>query len=47
MTDKAKQARAKRIIRLQKKYGDSLKHVSENCRQQAIAWNKEKVPRAV
>lgn len=47
MSDKAQQARLKRIARLQRKYGDTLKHVSENCRQQAIRWNKEKLPRAI
>lgn len=45
MNDKAKRAREKRIIRLRKKYGDTLKHVSENCRQQAIYWNEENFPK--
>lgn len=47
MTDKAQKARKLRIKRLKAKYGDTLKQVSENCRQQAIKWNKQKPPRVI
>lgn len=47
MKSKGQQARELRIARYKKKYGDTLKNVSENCRQQAIKWNNTPVTKAV
>lgn len=46
MTEKSQKAREIRIKRLRAKYGDTLKNVSENCRNQAIIWNTQKIPRS-